>query len=205
MLTAKPVRDLIAAFGSPDPTPGGGSASALAGAVGVALLHMVAALPKTRTGSDEEQRALASARPRLLALREELTELVDRDSDAYGLVVAAYKLPKASEEEKAARRAAVQEALMTAIASPLAMMRACAAAIDEAVTVAKHGSRSASSDVGVALALLRAAGRGAALNVEINVASLADAAAAAAVRTAAGELSAAVETLASRCEALLPV
>jgi len=87
-------RDLLQAFSSSDPTPGGGSAAALASAVGASLLMMVAGLPKTRTGSDEDRAALTTAGSVLAELRKGLTEAIDADTAAYDQVVAAYKLPK---------------------------------------------------------------------------------------------------------------
>ncbi|MGH9411261.1 MAG: cyclodeaminase/cyclohydrolase family protein [Vicinamibacterales bacterium] len=169
------VASLLAAFRSPDPTPGGGSASALAGAIGASLLVMVARLPKSRAASDAEAARLAAAGERAAALADQLTTLVDRDSEAYDLVVAAYRRPKGTDEEKAARGAAIQQAMRAAIAAPLDVMRACDAAMDVAGDVAGLGNPSASSDVQVALELLGAGLRGAQLNVEINLGSVKDA------------------------------
>lgn len=203
MLTTKSFRDLLEAFSSPDPTPGGGSASALGGAVGAALLIMVASLPKTRSGSDEDRQALAAARERLRALRDEMTDLVDRDAAAYDTVVAAYRLPNASDEDTAARRRAIQDALAQATESPMAMIRACGAALEQAAVVARHGSRAASSDVGVAIALLGAAAHGAGLNVEINLESISDAGMASQMRDVLKRLSGTVGMLATNCDRLL--
>ena len=95
------VADLMDAFASTDPVPGGGSAAALAGAVGTSLLLMVAAMPKTRSGAPEETADLAEAASRLHPLRDSLLELVDRDSDAYRQVMDAFRLAKESDEELA--------------------------------------------------------------------------------------------------------
>ena len=155
------VRDLLTAFSSPDPTPGGGSAAALASAVGASLLTMVTGLPKTRTGSDDDRAALASAASALTGIRQRLTEAIDADTAAYDQVVAAYRLPKASTEEQAARKAAIQQALRAATDVPLDVMRLSAAALEQAKIVAAHGHRAAASDVGVAdrAAARRPAGR----------------------------------------------
>jgi formiminotetrahydrofolate cyclodeaminase len=177
------VRDLLAAFSSADPTPGGGSASALASAVGASLLMMVAGLPKTRTGSDDDRAALTSAAGVLADIRTRLTNAIDEDTAAYDQVVAAYKRPKASAAEHTARTAAIQHALHAATDVPLGVVRLSAAALDEAIAIAMHGHRAAASDVGVAVALLRAGARGARLNVEINIGSISDAAYADAVAT----------------------
>jgi len=173
-LVDRPLRDLVAAFSAPDPTPGGGSASALASAVGASLLMMVAGLEKTRNGSDDDRAALAAASTTLAAIREELTAAVDADTAAYDQVVAAYKLPKGTSEEQQARKAAIQRALRAATDVPLSVMRLSARGCDQAVTIAAHGHRAAASDVGVAIALLRAGLHGAGLNVAINVGSVSD-------------------------------
>ena len=175
MLTQKSVAELIAAFGSSDPTPGGGSAAALAAAVGTALFAMVAGLPKTRTGAAEEREALDVARPQLLELQTQLTDLIDRDAAAYDLVVAAYRLPKTTDEEKAARKTAVQAAMRKAAEVPLETMAAAAEAIELGATVAMYGNPSARSDMAVATQLIgMSAMQGAWLNVDANLGSLTD-------------------------------
>jgi methenyltetrahydrofolate cyclohydrolase len=173
-LSERTVTDLLAAFRSPNPTPGGGSAAALAGAVGASLLAMVAALPKTRASNAEDEEALREAGQRCAALSQELATLIDRDSEAYEQVMAAYKRPKGTDEEKAARSAAIQTALRGAIDAPLAVMRACASASARAIAIASFGNPSAASDVQVGLELLMAGLRGARLNVEINLESVKD-------------------------------
>lgn len=166
--------DLLAAFRSPDPTPGGGSASALSGAVGASLLAMVAALPKPRIQHADEETRLAAARARCTTTSDRLVALMDRDSDAYDTVVAAFRLPKASDDEKRERSRQVQEALRTATEIPLDVMRACLDAIQIGADVAALGNASASSDVQVGLELLMAGLRGAKLNVAINLGSIKD-------------------------------
>jgi len=176
------VDHFLAALRSPDPTPAGGSAAALAGAMGASLLAMVAGLPKSRAATEEDARRLQAAGERAAALAGELTTLIDRDSEAYDLVLAAYKKPKGTDEEKTARSVAVQAAMRAAIAAPLEVMRTCAAAAELGVVVGELGLSSASSDVQVGLELLRAGRRGAQLNVEINLESVKDAGYAAKVR-----------------------
>ena len=174
MLTDKTVRDLLAAFASPDPTPGGGSASAVASAMGASLLLMVAALPKMRSGSDDDRVALNAASSALVSVQQQLVEAIDADSFAYDAVVAAYKLPKGDEGEQTARKAAIQRALRGATDVPLGVMRLSLAALREARGIAEHGHRAAASDIGVAATLLAAGARGAKLNVDINLGSLSD-------------------------------
>ncbi|MEO6238427.1 MAG: cyclodeaminase/cyclohydrolase family protein [Vicinamibacterales bacterium] len=186
------VRHLLAAFRSPDPTPGGGSAAALAGAIGASLLAMVAGLPKSRAATAEDAARLGAAGERCATLSAELETLVDRDSAAYDLVMAAYKSAKRSDEEKAARSAAIQAAMREAIAAPLAAMRACAEAAEQGVVIARMGNSSASSDVKVGFELLGAALRGARLNVETNLDSIKDAEYAANIRADVEEFARAI-------------
>jgi formiminotetrahydrofolate cyclodeaminase len=174
MLVDQSVRDILASFSAPDPTPGGGSASALASAVGVSLLMMVAGLAKTRNGSDDDRAALAAASAALVAIRDELTAAIDGDAAAYDGVISAYKLPKATPDEQQTRSAAIQRAMRTATDIPLSVMRLSAAALEHATAVETYGNPSAASDVGVAIALLDAGRHGAQLNVETNLGSLKD-------------------------------
>lgn len=188
-LTAKSVADLLAAFRSSEPTPGGGSASALAGAVGASLLAMVAGLPKPRAAADAEVERLKDAGTRCTALALRLEALIDEDTDAYDRVVEAFRMPKATEEEKAARTRGIQQALTMATEAPLQVMRHCAEALDAATAVEELGNANASSDVQVALGLLKAGLRGAQANVEINLGSLKDAEYVARARQEAARLS----------------
>lgn len=168
------VAQLLDALSSPNPTPGGGTASAIAGAMGTSLLVMVTGLAKSRQNTDDERAALAAARSALTPLTARLTQLADADSDAFNQVMAAYKLPKNSDDEKAARTQAIQHALQGATTAPLETLSACAAALTHARVVAQHGNRSASSDAGVAVGLLQAAAAGAHANVQINLESIKD-------------------------------
>ena len=173
-LTDRSVSDLLAAFRSSDPTPGGGSASALAGAIGASLLAMVAAIPTPRAATEEDLERLQAAGVRCTELAERLTRLVDRDSEAYETVVAAYRLARSTDEEKASRSARIQQGLRGATETPLEVMRACSDAIEQGAVVAEFGNRNASSDVQVGLELLGAGLRGARLNVEINLGTIKD-------------------------------
>ena len=202
-LTEQSIREALTAFSSADPTPGGGSASALASAVGASVLMMVTGLPKSRAGSDQDRTALAHAAKSLADIRDGLTRAIDADTAAYDRVVAAFKLPKASSDEQSARKAAVQQALRGATEVPLGVMRLSAAALDLSVAVAAHGHRAAASDVGVAVALLRAGTRGARLNVEINLGSISDMEYAAAVAAEAARVSDGASRAADEADALL--
>jgi formiminotetrahydrofolate cyclodeaminase len=166
--------DLLDAFASNEPVPGGGSAAALAGAVGASLLIMVAGLPKTRTGAPEEAADLAEASARLRPLRDTLASLVERDSAAYTAVLEALRLPKATDADKEARRGALEGAMRGAIEVPMDTMRACQQALRGAVIVAGNGNANASTDTGTAVLLLMAGLRGAGLNVDVNVKGVSD-------------------------------
>ncbi len=182
------VADLLDGFASTDAVPGGGSAAALGGAIGASLLLMVAGMPKTKSGAPEETADLAEAASRLHPLRDSLLELVDRDSEAYRQVMEAFRLAKETDEEKTARKQAIERATLGATEAPLNTMRACQQALRGAVVVARNGSRRTTSDVGVGVELLLAALHGARLNVEINLSSLEDAAYVERIRTEVQEL-----------------
>ena len=193
-LTDRSVSDLLEAFRSSEPTPGGGSAAALAGAVGASLLAMVAGVPKPRAATEEDLGRLRAAGARCAELSTRLAAAIDRDSEAYRLVLAAYRLPKSTEEEKANRSARIQSAMRAAIEAPLDVMRACSDGIEQAAVVAAHGNRNASSDVQVGLELLGAGLRGGKVNVEINLPTVTDPDYAGRVRTT-------IDTLALEAEA----
>jgi glutamate formiminotransferase/formiminotetrahydrofolate cyclodeaminase len=162
------------AIASSEPTPGGGSAAAIAGALGVSLLMMVSGLNKTKGNNDEERAGLSEARASLTSVRERLFTLADTDTEAYNKVVAAYRLPKSSDSEKDARKQAIQNGMRAATEAPLDILRTVVEAITHARRVAQYGNPSAASDVRVAIELLEAAASGAGANVEINLAALDD-------------------------------
>jgi formiminotetrahydrofolate cyclodeaminase len=168
------VSQLLAALASPEPTPGGGTAAAVAGAMGTSLLVMVSGLAKSKNNTGDEKAALAKARAAIEPITARLTDLADADSASFEAVMAAYRLPKASDEEKLARSKAIQSALRGATEIPLETLRACAAALDQSRVVVDYGNQSAASDTGVAIGLLKAAAAGAAANVRINLEGLKD-------------------------------
>jgi formiminotetrahydrofolate cyclodeaminase len=205
MLRDLPLRDLLPAFSAPDPTPGGGSASALSSAVGASLLMMVASLPKTRNGSDDDRIALKAAAEVLAGIRDQLAAAIDEDAAAYDGVVAAYRLPKGTADEQTARKAAIQRALQAATDVPLQVMKQSARALEEAAVVAAHGYQSAASDVGVAIAMLMAGTAGAHLNVGVNLEAIGDASYRSRVSEQALDLRAQVGTFAQRTQDSLRV
>jgi methenyltetrahydrofolate cyclohydrolase len=166
------VRDLLDAFSSTAPAPGGGAAAALTAALGVSLLLMAAGIRSSRSGEAADSSELADATDRLRSLRPAIESLVDRDAEAYTLVITALRMPADSGER---RKAALDSAMRAATDVPLDIMRASRRALREAPVVATHSIRSTHSDVGVAIELLRAAVRSAGLTIDANVASLEDA------------------------------
>jgi formiminotetrahydrofolate cyclodeaminase len=197
--------DLLDAFASNEPLPGGGSASALAGALGVSLLLMVAGLPKTRSGTSvpEEAADLAEASSRLRRLRDRLASLVDSDSEAYRSLLTAMRMPKSSEDERNERTAAVQAAMKAATEVPLETMRECQQALAGSVVVARNAHRPAASDAIVAVELLTAAVRGSGVNVDVNLAGIKDAHYCERIRTEREELAVDSEADAERARELL--
>jgi formiminotetrahydrofolate cyclodeaminase len=195
MLTDRTVTSLLDAFSTADPTPGGGSAAALTGATGAALLAMVAGMPKSRTNAIAEREALDQAQTELLAGRDLLADLIDRDASAYDLVIAAFRKPKGTDEEKAERKAAIQEATRVATEVPLETIRACVNALRAGRAAATHGNPSAASDVKVGYRLLMAAAEGARDNVDINLGGLTDTALQSVIRNETTELMAEAATL----------
>jgi formiminotetrahydrofolate cyclodeaminase len=171
---AMTVAQLLAELGSPNPTPGGGTAAALAGAMGTSLLVMVAGLAKSKNNTDDEKAALATAKAAIEPITAKLTALADADSASFNAVMDAYRLPKATDADKTSRTAAIQQALRGATEVPLDTLRACVDALGHATAVIDYGNASAASDVGVAIGLLKAAAAGAAANVRVNLEGLKD-------------------------------
>ncbi len=185
MLADKTVKELLDAFSSASPTPGGGSAAALSGAVAAALLAMVAGMPKTRNGTPEDRAALDAVLSTVTRLKTMLVDLIDRDAAAYDLVVAAYRLPKVTDEDKAARTSAIRRAMRVATEVPMETARAAAALVALATIVAEHGNPSAKTDAAVAVQMAMTACVGAVANVEVNLDGVGDETYAAAIRRGA--------------------
>jgi formiminotetrahydrofolate cyclodeaminase len=145
-------------------------------------------MPRNRAPNAQDAGLLQATGIRCGKLSDALLDLVDRDSEAYEAVVAAYRLPKTSDDEKAARKAGIQAAMKRAAETPLETMRRAAEALEAAPIVARLGSANAASDAVVAIELLSAAARGARANVEINLESLDDAAYVAQLREEVAEI-----------------
>ena len=182
--------DVLDEFASNEPVPGGGSAAALAGAIGTSLLIMVAGLAKTRTGTPEEVADLAEASSRLRPLRDALLLLVDEDSTAYAAVVKAMQLPKDNDREKTERRAAIDTTMRLAIDVPMETMRCCQQVLRGGLVVAEGGNVNAMTDTAIGIELLLTGLRGAGMNVDVNVRSVTDSAYADRIREERRELEA---------------
>jgi len=172
MLVDKLVKDFLAETASQSPAPGGGSASALSGALGVALSEMVINLTVGKKKYVDVSEELSALLPKLTELRLELQESIDKDSEAFNLVMAAFGLPKETDDEKAARRKAIREATVKATEVPLSVMQTALKAMELTQIVAEKGNKNSISDAGVAALLLSTAIDGAAYNVKINIPGL---------------------------------
>jgi formiminotetrahydrofolate cyclodeaminase len=172
-LTDLTVRRLVERLATSDPVPGGGSAAALAGAMGAALVHMVVELSAGRPAGERHEDALAEIGAAAAAARTELLTLAERDAVAYDAVVRARRLPRASDAERLARDDRLAAAMREATRVPLETTRVAARVFGLAELLAPIGTRNAISDVGVGALLASTALRGAALNVEINLPYLA--------------------------------
>lgn len=168
------VSEFLDRLASPAPAPGGGSAAAFSGALGAALVAMVCRLTVGRKGYEDVTPELEAIIPRAEEKRRILLKLIDEDAAAYDQVIAKYKLPKETEEQKAGRTREVQTALKTAAEVPLQIASACASVLDMVLPVAAKGNKNAESDAGAAALLAEAGLRAAAMNVEINLGLIKD-------------------------------
>lgn len=155
-------------------TPGGGAAAGLAGAMGAALMSMVANLTIGRKKYAEHEEEMRQLQARADDVRREMTALAERDAVVFDNVMAAYKLPKDTEEQRADRDAAIQRALVEATQVPLRTMEQAAAIYELAVPLSQKGNTTAISDVGAGLLLAEAALHAAMLNVKINLGLMTD-------------------------------
>lgn len=173
-LSRLPVRELLDRLASSEPVPGGGSAAALAGAMGAGLVSMVAALTVGRAEYAEADPMAREIGEAASPLRGELLDLAERDAEAYDAFVRARRLPRDTDEQRATRATAMAAAIQQAAEIPLRTARVAAQALELARRIAPIGNRNAVSDAGVAAQLASAAVRGAVLNVRINLPHLAE-------------------------------
>jgi formiminotetrahydrofolate cyclodeaminase len=156
------------------PVPGGGSVAALAAALAASLTEMVANLTIGKKGYETREAAMRDLADQAKSYRGKLTEAIDRDSDAYQSVLAAYKRPKNTDRDKELRRQAIQAALKTAAAVPLSVGKDAVRILEKAAKAVEEGNRNAVTDGAVGAMMARTAGLAALYNVSINLLSIND-------------------------------
>ena len=173
-LTDLTVKGLLDVTAGKDPVPGGGSISALTGSIGAALTEMVAGLTigKKKYAVVEEQ--MKELVERVQKIRQQLILDVDRDSEAYNVVFAAFQMPKETDEEKAARSAQIQEATKIAANVPMEVARRVYSLLSDIEEVVSNGNQNAVTDGCIAMMSARNAIIGALFNVRINLTSIKD-------------------------------
>ncbi len=174
MLTDLTCKEFVQELASDSPAPGGGSVAALAGTLGAALVDMVGKLSVGKEQLRAHEDELKAAMDTASRLRVQLLSYVDRDTQAFNQVMAAFKLPKDSAEQKKARLDAIQQATKGAALLPLEVASACCEVLKLCQSVAAKGNPNALSDAGVGALMAFAGLQGALFNVKINLASLKD-------------------------------
>lgn len=198
MFAEKTVRQFADELASGEPVPGGGSTAALAGALGAGLVSMVCNLTIGREKFRDAEPAMKAVLADSEELRLRLLELLEADTQVYSKVIGAYRLPRATAEEKQARTRAIQAALRAAADVPLEVARLSARVVDLCPPAAEQGNPSAISDAAVGALLAASAFEGGALNVETNLGQISDAAYGEAAEKELAELRAKVETTTAR-------
>jgi formiminotetrahydrofolate cyclodeaminase len=168
------IGQFLDALASDAPTPGGGGAAALTAALAAALVAMTANLTIGRRAYEAVEAEMRALARRADELRAQATALIDEDATAFAQVSAAYKLPRGSEAERAARTAAIQEALKAASDPPLRLLEVSRQVLELSVPAAQRGNANLVSDAAVAAHLALAALQGARLNAEVNLRAIAD-------------------------------
>ena len=167
-LIEKQIIDFTDELASGAPTPGGGGASALAGALGIALGNMVANLTIGKKRYACVEFKLVSLRAKAEDVQRELLELIEEDAEVFTSLAEVYRMPSDTDDEKVFRGKAMQSALVGAAQIPLEIMKKCAEAIDLIEGFAKYGSRLALSDAACAATLCKSALKSAWINVRVN-------------------------------------
>jgi len=174
VFTEKSVDQFLDALASKEPAPGGGSGAALGGALAAALVSMVCNLTIGKKGYEDVQEPMADLLRKSEAIRNELPQLLEADTQVYGKVMAAYRQPRKTPEQKRARNIAMQGALKEATEVPLSIAQRCAQVVELSLPAAEMGNQWAVSDAGVGVLLADASMRAALLNVYINLSSIKD-------------------------------
>ncbi len=174
MLVELSIREFSNVLASEAPAPGGGSVAALSGALGADLVAMVCRLSIGKPDFEPFRSELAATLDRAQALSKSLLDRVDRDTLAFNGVMAAFKLPKATDEEKKIRAEAIQKGYREAVQSPLGIARECLEVLNLAARLPGKSNANALSDLGVASQQAYAGLEGAVMNVKINLPSIKD-------------------------------
>jgi methenyltetrahydrofolate cyclohydrolase len=174
VITQSSIDEFLERLASGDPTPGGGSAAAIMGAMGAALVSMVCSVSIGKKGYEAVESEMRAVRAQSETLRLRLAAMVAEDVAAFDGLMAAYKLPKESQDDKTRRADAIQSSLRRATEVPLDCARVCAEVIGLARRAGEHGYRGVISDAGVGVLAAASAARSAALNVFINAPALKD-------------------------------
>ncbi len=188
MLCELKINEYMNLLASDAPAPGGGSASALCGAQGVALCAMVAALTIGKKKYEEHWPLCEEVCKKALELKERMMHLIDEDTAAFERVSAAYKLPKDTDEQKAARSYAIAEATLGATLVPLETLKTAHEAMLLAESLISKSNTNCASDIGVAALNTVSCARGAWLNVKINLGGIRDSARSEEIRRVGSEL-----------------
>ena len=173
-LTDLTVKGLLDVTAGKDPVPGGGSISALCGSIAAALTEMVAGLTIGKKKYAEVEEQMKQLVERVHEIRQQLILDVDRDSEAYNVVFAAFQMPKETDEQKAARSAQIQEATKIAANVPMEVARRVYSLLSDIEEVVSNGNQNAVTDGCVAMMSARNAIIGALFNVRINLTSIKD-------------------------------
>ena len=174
MTTHSSIQTFLDDLASERPTPGGGGAAALCGAIGAALVSMVANLTIGKKNYEAVSEDLAAVNAKAEALRAELMHAIEEDVAAFNAVMGAYGLPRGTDDEKAERTTAIQAALKDATLAPLRAVKACFEVILLSAAAAEKGNLNVISDAGVAVLSASAGLRSAALNVFVNAKAIKD-------------------------------
>jgi formiminotetrahydrofolate cyclodeaminase len=175
MLTNLRITEFLDELASSSPAPGGGSVAALSGTLGAALISMVCNLTVGKKKYITVEQEMKAILVKSEELRKTLTDLIVRDTEAFNKVMEAYSLPKETDDQKALRSAAIQEATKEATLVPLRVMKLIVDGLALAKIVAEKGNSNSVSDAGVSALMLYAAAEGASLNVLINLSGITDA------------------------------
>ena len=168
------IKEFLAKTASNSPVPGGGSIAALSAAIAASLSEMVAHLTIGKKGYEALEEEMQEIAKDAFQYRERLIRYIDKDSNAYNDVMAAFKLPKGTEQERNNREGAIQEALINATLVPLDVARDAFKIIELAGKVVKQGNKNAVTDAAVAVMMARTAALSALYNVKINLVSIKD-------------------------------